>query len=174
MRRLSLLVGIVFLGWLSPAKAQTPVRDRIRASAANMSTDLHTAQYGKLVDLMYPKVVSLGGGRDKIIDFLKRGADEMSQQGYKFGNADMGPASEPVAGGDKLFSVVPQTIRMTGPNVKVEQTSYLLAISSDKGKTWTFVDGAGVKPDVIKQLFPELPASLVLPEPTPPKATPLS
>ena len=174
MRRATLFLAIAFLAWSSPAWAQTPMRDRIRTSALEMNTALHSAQYGKLVDLMYPTVVQMGGGRDQVIAFLKAGVDDMAKQGYKFGSVQMGLACEPVAAGNKMFSVVPQTLRMTGPKVELEQSSYVLAISADQGKTWTFIDGAGLKPETVRQIFPDFPASLDLPEPQPPKSTPTS
>jgi hypothetical protein len=52
---------------------------------------------------------------------------------------------------------------MKHPKGKFIVKSYLLGISSDNGKTWKFVDGAGLD-DKITGGLPKLPAKLKLPE----------
>ncbi len=139
-----------------------------------MGTAVRTGQNDKIIDLMYPKVVEMAGGHEKMMSVLEHMINEMKQSGFKMDSVEVGQPSEPTAGGDKLFSVVPQTAHLTGPNVKAEQASYLLAISTDQGKTWFFLDGTGLTPTIIKQLFPEFPSTLKLPARPAPKTTPIS
>lgn len=50
------------------------------------------------------------------------------------------------------------------PFLREDHLSYLLGISPDKGKTWTFVDGSGLQNEKArKAVLPALPDSLKLP-----------
>ena len=134
---------------------------------------LRDSRYDKVLDLMYPQLVEAGGGRDKMLRGFKEIMGKMTQDGFKFEAVEIGQPTEPVAGGSQLFAVVPQTVRVSSPKIKIESASYLLAISGDQGKSWTFLDGSGITPAAISQFFPEFPASLKLPDKQPPKITKL-
>ena len=43
-----------------------------------------------------------------------------------------------------MFGILPATLQMSFPQGTLTQKSYLLGISTDKGKTWKFADGAGM------------------------------
>jgi len=68
--------------------------------------------------------------------------------------------------GAKLFAVVPTTLEMTIKNTgRVRSKGYLLGISEDHGKTWTFVDGSGLKTkEAREKALPELHEKLKLPD----------
>ena len=132
-----------------------------------------TRQDEKFIGFMYPKMIELAGSREKMLAMLKSTEDDFKKQGVKIESVEVGEPSVPVVAGGKQFSVVPQTMRMTFPTAKLEASSYLLAVSADGGKTWTFIDGAGVTPDTLKMVLPDFPAELRLPEKKQPKITPL-
>jgi hypothetical protein len=80
------------------------------------------------------------------------------------------PAKETHASAEHLFGVLPATLQVSFPQGTVTQKSYLLGISTDKGKTWKFVDGAGMDNPKAKQvLLPVLPKTLQLPKKEAPK-----
>jgi hypothetical protein len=71
----------------------------------------------------------------------------------------------------KLFSVVPTSTTMTGTataDARITQKSFMLAISTNNGKTWTFVDGSTLTPAMLSKLIPDLPPELKLPPPQAP------
>lgn len=147
------------------------MQNQIRAKASEMTTAVRTGQNDKIIDLMYPKVVELAGGHEKMMAILKNMIEEMKRSGFKMDSVSIGQPGEPVAGGSKLFAIVPQTAYLTGNNVKIEGPSFLLAISMDQGKTWYFLDGSALTPELVKQLFPDFPATLKLPAKAEPKIT---
>lgn len=54
---------------------------------------------------------------------------------------------------------------MKVPGGRATAKSFLLGISTDKGKTWTFVDGNGIGDEKVKRkLLPNLPAEFKLPK----------
>ena len=54
-----------------------PQTERIRNLAAENSAALTAENYPRLVELTYPKVVEMIGGRDKMIETLRRGSEDM-------------------------------------------------------------------------------------------------
>ena len=130
-----------------------------------MSQALIDEDFGKLVDFTYPKVVEMAGGREKMIELAKTSMANMKKAGYIVkGNAIAAPTGI-ADGGDSIFAIVPETTEMTVPAGKVTRKSYLIAISSNEGSTWTFVDGAGVDEKNLKTFLPDFPDELKLPPP---------
>jgi hypothetical protein len=61
---------------------------------------------------------------------------------------------------------------MTAPKTKVVAESYLLGMTTDGGKTWTFADGTALAQGPARDaLLPTLPKDLKLPEQKPPMVT---
>lgn len=73
--------------------------------------------------------------------------------------------------GTKIYAVVPTTLEMTIKNAgRVRSKGYLLGISEDQGKTWTFIDGSGLKSKKERQkVLPEIHNKLKLPDWEPPQ-----
>jgi hypothetical protein len=72
-------------------------------------------------------------------------------------------------GGDESFAVVPYDLEMTLPAGRALVRTWLLGISSDQGKTWTFVDGGNLNAAAVKRMFPNFPDKLTLPAKQPPQ-----
>lgn len=117
----------------------------------------------------YPKVVEMAGGPEQMVATLAKGKKAMAEAGISFADVKLGDPSTPTSYGGKTFSVVPQTVTMATPKGEMTNDSYLLGISDDAGKTWTFVDGSGINDQAIRQVLPPLPSTLKLPAKTPPR-----
>ncbi|HEX3150200.1 MAG TPA: hypothetical protein VHR66_19135 [Gemmataceae bacterium] len=128
------------------------------------------SDWAKMADLTYPKVVEMNGGREKMIETVEKGMKRLKDQGYSFKKYTVATAQIPVVDGKTIYVVVPTSLEIEGPTAKAITDSYLLAVSTDSGKTWTFADGAGIAdPEKRKLVFPSLPAGLKLPDRKPPK-----
>jgi hypothetical protein len=53
---------------------------------------------------------------------------------------------------------------MKAPQTKIVAHSYLLAVSSNQGKSWFYADGSNLTPELMNTIFPKLPKELKLPE----------
>jgi hypothetical protein len=91
----------------------------------------------------------------------------MNAAGFQYLSAKVAEPSEPVQGGEKLFVVVPFELEMRIPNGKLRQRTFVIGISGDQGKTWTFLNDNG-DPKQRHMLVPNLPKALKLPEKSPP------
>ena len=146
-----------------------PQTERIRKLAAENSTALTSEDYPRLVELTYPKVVEMIGGRDKMIETLRRGSEDMKAHGSAILGAEVSEPKEVVTAGDKQFAIVPMTVHVQVSNGTVRWKGFLIAVSEDRGKTWTFIDGAGLvrepgkEKEKLAQILPDFPSQLSLP-----------
>ena len=160
------LIAVVVCAQLPSAEPQT---DQIRKLAAENSAALTSGNYARLVDLTYPKVVEMIGGRDKMIETLRRGTEDMKAHGSAILGAEVSEPKEVVTAGDKQFAIVPMTTRVQVPDGILRSKGFLIAVSADRGKTWTFIDGAGFvrepgkEREKLAQVLPDFPAQLSLP-----------
>jgi hypothetical protein len=165
--RISLtLTAVALCGQLASADPQT---ERIRGLAAENSAALTSGNYPRLVELTYPKVVEMVGGRDKMIETLRRGSEDMKAHGSAILGAEVTEPKEVVTAGDKQFAIVPMTARVQVPDGTLRSKGFLIAVSEDRGKTWTFIDGAGLvrepgkEKEKLAQILPDFPPQLSLP-----------
>lgn len=168
-------IAIVICAQLANADPQT---ERIRKLAVENSAALTSGNYARLVELTYPKVVEMIGGRDKMIETLRNGTEDMKARGNAILGAEVSEPKEVVPRGDKQFAIVPTTTRMRVPEGTLRFKGFLIAISEDRGKTWTFIDGAGLvrepgkEKEKLAQVLPDFPPQLSLPAPEQPVLEP--
>ena|ERR1700756_3651655 len=148
-----------------------PQTEQIRKLAAENSAALTSGNYARLVELTYPKVVEMIGGRDKMIETLRRGSEDMKAHASAILGAKVSEPKEVVTAGDKVFAIVPMTVRIQLPGGTLHSKGFLIAVSDDHGKTWTFIDGAGLvrepgkekEKEKLAQVLPDFPHQLSLP-----------
>jgi hypothetical protein len=157
---------IVALALCSIAFAQTddPRIGLIKKGAGAVGDATLAGKYGAVLDLTYPAIVELMGGREKAVAFVEKQMNAMKEQGISITSFTVGDPSGIKTGGSDLFSAIPTTLEMKTPQAKITAKSFLLAISADQGKSWLFADGTGLTPELMKTLFPKFPPELKLPE----------
>lgn len=161
---LALCFGVGF--WLLPVAAnqETPT-----ALAKRLATEASQAvvkgNFRRLAELTYPAVLKEAGGSDQMIAVVEKAMQQLKAQGFTFESTTVGEPGPILTEGLHSFIVVPTTNIMRTPNGKLQSKSYLLGISTDNGKSWTFVDGTGIANQKQREkMLPKLPAKLVLPE----------
>ena len=161
-----ILIAIAVCAQLASADPQT---ERVRALAAENSAALSSGNYARLVELTYPKIVEMIGGRDKMIETLRRGSEDMKAHGSAILGAEVSEPKEVVTANDRQFAIVPMTVRVQVPDGTLHSKGFLIAVSEDHGKTWTFIDGAGLmrepgkEKEKLAQVLPDFPPQLSLP-----------
>jgi hypothetical protein len=147
---------------------------RIRALAAESCAALTSGNYARVADFTYPKVVEMMGGRDKMIETTRQIVEDMKDRGVTIVSIEVSEPERVVTANDKLFAVVPQVVRMEGPKKTARSNGFLIAVSEDAGKNWSFIDGAalhekpGQERETLAQILPDFPALLSLPKWEPP------
>lgn len=135
----------------------------IRQQAEHTSKALLQGDYETVVKFTYPKIVEMLGGRDKMVAILKDGKVQMDEQGMAIESVTFGEPSQTVMAGDEIHCLVPQTLLMKVPGGKLKAESWLLAISTDKGAHWYFLDTASMTMDNIKGFVPHYNSNLKIP-----------
>jgi hypothetical protein len=161
------LTGLFFLlaYGVSALAAEEKPEQVAKRQADEVAQATIKGDFKKLAELTYPKVIEMIGGRERMIEKMEEWQKDMKAKGYAFRSAKVEDALPLVAGGLEVFTVVPFTLEMKAPTGKATMKSFLLGISADKGKTWTFVDGSGISNrEMAKKLLPNLPATLQLPK----------
>jgi hypothetical protein len=142
----------------------------VKQKAQEFGQALIKGDFAKAVDLTYPKLVEERGGRDKLIASLEMSTKLLKNQGFVLQSAEADEPGEFLTEGENTFVIVPTTNAMRAPGGgTVGGKTYLLGISSDKGKTWRFMQGTELSNRGLRaKVLPKLPAKLKLPDlPTP-------
>jgi hypothetical protein len=144
------------------------------AAVKKLATEMVDAtvrgDFAKVIDRTYPGLVQLLGGRNDAIAVIEKGMKQLKDKGIAIKEVKVGDPGEFISEGKDTYVVVPTVTEMSLPNGAIRMKSYLLGISPDAGKTWTFVDGAGMhRKEYRDKLFPKLPEKLKLPEKSDPE-----
>jgi len=147
------------------ATARADVHSRlIKETAERTNKALLAADYATVADLTHPKLVQVMGGRPKLIATMQSTVAQMKAQGITLKSASIDNPTDAIAAKNgHLFAVVPFSISVALPFGVATQKSFLIANSIDQGRSWKFVDAGNVEPATLKQVLPNLPATLKLP-----------
>jgi DnaJ domain len=146
-----------------PARETDLQTKRVRRLAEENSAALATGNYARVVDLTYPKIVEMAGGREKAIDAVRRESEDMRARGDTIPIIEVSEPKEIITAGNRQFAIVPMTTRVKIPEGTVHLKGFLIAISSNSGNSWTFIDGTYLTKERLAQLLPDFPVQLPLP-----------
>jgi hypothetical protein len=119
---------------------------------------------------LYATMAQKAGGVKKLREFVAARLQEMKSQGFTIsGYTVRNPTDMQVANG-KYYAIVPYKLTVSGPGGKRAQEMFLVGISEDGGRSWTFVDVGSMRNRNIPNFVPDLPDSLRLPPVGPPIA----
>ena len=152
---------------------ESPKSAEVKKLATSMVEATLKGEYAKVIDHTYSKVVDLLGGREAAIKTTETAMKQIKDQGLVIKEFKVGEPGEFVSDETNTFVVIPTNTEMTLPLGTVKMKSYLLGISPDKGKTWTFIDGSGLQNSTFKEkILPKVPEKLKLPELAKPEIIP--
>lgn len=145
------------------AATPTPEAALIKAEAEKSSRAFVSGDYGKVLDSTYSQLVVMGGGKAKMLASMEMEMKEMRDLGLKIISHTVGEPQPTVRAGTKLLAVVPTTLKIEAPDSFITQQSFWLAVSSDGGKSWTFIDGSFLNKESLKMILPEAADKITLP-----------
>jgi hypothetical protein len=155
---------VVLLTAVVPARADETVADRARKQAALMYQAFLRGDFDTFVSFTHPKVVRLMGGPEKVKAELAKVLADGKAQGISVRSATVSPPQQITrSGAHAVQAIVPTELVMVAPGKEGRQTSFLLGLSPDDGRTWKFVDTARVGGEAVRKLFPECSPALKIP-----------
>jgi hypothetical protein len=116
-----------------------------------------------MVDLTYPKVIEVAGGRDKMIAGLAKGLKDMESEGVIVMSSTAAAPIQIVHVSNWIYAVVPTTLKVKAKDGIFQTESSMIGISSDSGAHWTFIDAGGKDHKELKNLLPASADALKLP-----------
>jgi len=159
---------ILFSFFLSACNGQTKsdkssnYTETIKSQAETMRQLMLKEDFSAFAKFTYPKVIEMMGGKEKMVEVMKRGSQQMESEGTKFLNVTIGEPSKIITTGSELQCTLPQTIEMKVANGKLITKSTLIAISTNNGKNWYFLDTSGKNIQTMHKILPNLSTELVI------------
>jgi len=120
-----------------------------------------SGDYLKVVDLTYPKVVAMVGGRDKMTSHLANEHRQDKESGFELQAIDVGGPLQIEKVGSQLFAVLPIKLTAKTPDGVGSNDNWLVGISDDAGNHWTFI--RGVEQKRFNLMFPGAAAKIRIP-----------
>lgn len=154
---------ILILSFPAVVFAQDPAV--VKQQANIMAKALAGNDYKTLVAHMYPKLVQSMGGKEKMTEQATKGMAMLKGQGVIFESATVGTVGKFYKAGKEIHCLVPDEIVFKTPNGHVRSKGNLLAVSGDKGKTWSFLDLNQATISKMNELFPTFNKDLKIPDP---------
>jgi len=140
----------------------------IRAQFVQASQAVIKGDADAILDSTYPGLIDRVGGRAEMRAKVIESLIDLRHRKLSVQRTEVVSISQPVEAGEELHSVVRAKRVMQGPGGRQIQDTFVIAVSSDQGKSWTFVDGQQLTPQHILALFPNYNKALVLPRTAPP------
>jgi len=133
------------------------------AQAQEVNDAFRRRDFGRMVDLTYPKIIEAAGGRDKMIASLAKGMKEMEAEGVSVLSSAAEAPTQIVHVSEWIYAVVPTTLRVKAQTGTFKTESSMIGISSDQGAHWTFIDAGGKDHRQLLNLLPAPADALKLP-----------
>ena len=95
----------------------------------------------------------------------------MKTEGLRIVSVSAGTPLAIVKAGDELHAILPQeqVLDVPAKHGELRAPGHLLGVSRDGGKTWKFLDAAGLTPETVRQYLPNYNPKLTLPPRAEPK-----
>jgi hypothetical protein len=159
----------------TPAAGQSPTAKQsvsptvdtypaLQARAQEVNDAFQRRDFGRMVDLTYPKVIEAAGGRDKMIAALAKGLKEMETEGVTVLSSTAAAPTQIVHVSGWIYAVVPTTLKVKAQDGVFQTESSMIGLSSDNGANWTFIDAGGKDHKQLKSFLPASADSLKLPD----------
>ena len=157
------LALVLLCSSLVHAADEATIRKAVKAKVEELNSALLREDFAKVVSLTYPKLVKLAGGSKTLIESMEVGTKSMKEKGISITSVETVAPSSLVKAGTELYTVVPFMMKMAIPEGTMRVKSFVIGVSSDQAKTWTFVNG-DIEAEALKQVLPDLPKELKLPQ----------
>jgi hypothetical protein len=124
--------------------------------------------FARFMDLTYPKVIEMAGGREQMVAAMNKELKEMESEGVVLLSSTSGPPTQFIHDAGSIFAVLPITLKVKAQDGIFQSEGSMIGISSDGGVNWTFIDSSGKDLSELKKLIPGIADKLSLPPAKPP------
>ena len=136
----------------------------IQIQARKMVDALVNGNFNYMVSKTHPDIVSVIGGKEKMLGVLQKQMDVFLKQEVSFESIEIGQPSEIFQATDELHCLIPQKIVMKISGGTITTNGYLLGISQDQGQNWYFLDTAQLNNENVERMIPNYNQKLRIPD----------
>ena len=155
---------LVFLAAIFSFSVVAQDTSLVKKQANELAQAAIRGDFLKAIHYTYPKMVQLAGGKEKMLKVAKAGMKSMKKKGMEIDFASIGTPGKFYKAGKQIHCLVPETIRLKLSKGHAISTGFLLAISNDGGKTWTFIDLNQFTNESIVDILPNFNQNLKIPK----------
>lgn len=140
----------------------------IKQQAGKMGAALINGDYTMFAKYTYSKLLAAMGGAAKMEQSMAKVVNDMKLKGMSFNAITFDEPSKIIKSGKELQATIAQHTDIKVPNGRAVSTSTLIAISTDNGINWTFIDTSNKNIEALRKAMPNLSPSITIPPPQPP------
>ena len=170
MKKSAILLLFIFFLTHSYGQSNAPIdtsalRKTVKKQAEKMGQLLLEKKYKAFNRYMHPKLVETSGGYEKMEQVLAEETSRMESRNIHLASITVDTPSAIHSSNGELQCIVTQTLELKGltGDYSKKLRSVMLAVSSDQGKNWVFLEVSNKDTDEIKKLIPSLSSQLVIP-----------
>ena len=166
LKRLSFIVFIL-VTFASYAQVKEATQN-IKKQSEQMGAAFIRGDYATFAKYTYSKLLAAMGGVNKMTTALTKVTNDMKSKGMSFNNITFGEPSKIIKSGKELQATIAQHTDIRVPNGRAVSTSTLIAISTDNGISWTYIDTSNRDIPTLRKALPNLSRAITIPQQQPP------
>lgn len=163
----SLLILVTLTGVINAQTKATinqAALSQIVTEQGNQMANLFKAgDYKGYVKFIHPVIVQATGGEAKMIELLTAQYAQIQNKGIVINSIVFNPPSEIVKSKNELQCTISQHTELKPAKGRVITYTTLIAISTDNGKSWKFIDTSKMDIATVRKLYPNLSSKITLP-----------
>ncbi|MET0649461.1 MAG: hypothetical protein ABW208_22860 [Pyrinomonadaceae bacterium] len=162
------VVSLLFASLLSVAAgAQEQLSEasakRLQAQAEECGRAFIEGNFERLADCTLPRLVELMGGREKLLEVVRKDVAEMKADGFEPLSSVSSAPTQVLLVGSQTYAVLPLKFKMrTSKEIHVSD-SFMIGVSGDGGQNWKFLSADSTDEARMKVLLPDVVGKLKLP-----------
>lgn len=152
----------VLLFTISLVAESQDIKSRLKNQAQEISEASINGNYNLLLKYTYPKFIEQFGGEEELLKVIAEAMENLKLEGTKIESIEIGEAGNFFKAGNELHCLLDEKIILSTIKGRFLINGYLLAVSTDNGQNWFFID-CNIGKDVILSFFPNFNNELIIP-----------
>jgi len=140
----------------------------LKQQAGKMGAVFVSGDYTTFAKYTYPKLLAAMGGETKMEQSLAKVVNDMKLKGMSFNAITFDEPSKIIKSGKELQATIAQHTDIKVPDGRAVSTSTLIAISTDNGINWKFIDTSNKNIAALRKAMPNLSTTITIPPQQPP------
>ena len=158
-----LLVSLLSVGAGAQEQLSEAAAKRLQAQAEECGRAFIEGNFERLADCTFPKLVELIGGREKLLEAVRKDVAEMKAEGFEPLSQTHSAPTQVLRVGSQTYAVLPIKFKMRTSKEILASDSFMIGVSGDGGQNWKFLSADSTDEARMKLLLPDAAGKLKLP-----------